>query len=85
MKNEENFVQKLRQKLENSEKFIYWNKAIGLTFDDFDIVEIDNYTTIKKGKKDIGVYAIFIKNGVVDCIAYDTNNEYTRRYNLEEA
>jgi len=84
MKNKDKFLKQLKFKLEQTQKFKYWNSAIGICWEDFEIIELNNYLPIKKGKKDIGIYAIFLRDGVVDSIAYDMNNEYVRKHNLEE-
>ena len=79
-------INELKQQLENNKSFQGWNKAIGLSFDDFDIVElIKNDTkllTHKKGKKDIGKYSIIIKNSVIDSFHFDMANETVRQNRL---
>lgn len=77
----------VKKALESNKGFQGWNKAIGLSFDDFDVIElIENDTrfiTYKKGKKDIGDYSIRIKNGVVDSFCFDMANETVRQSRLD--
>ena len=77
----------IKKELENNKSFQYWNKAIGLSFDDFDILEfVENNTkflVLKEGKKDIGKYYIQIKNGVINGIFFDFDNEKDRQNTLK--
>jgi hypothetical protein len=84
MINQDEFIQNLKIRLEASKSFKYWNKAIGLSFDDFEILELNNGIPLKKGKRDIGVYEIFLKGGVIDSVAYDMNNKKVNEYELKE-
>ena len=84
MKNKDEFLKQLKFKLEQTQKFKYWSNAISISWEDFEIIELSNWLPIKKGKKDIGIYAIFLRDGVVDSVAYDMNNECVRKHILEE-
>lgn len=76
----------VKKELESDKNFQYWNKAIGLSFEDFDVLElVENDTKFlvhKRGKKDIGKYSIQIKDGVVDCFCFDVANESVRQNRL---
>lgn len=76
----------VKKALESNKSFQGWNKSIGLSFEDFDVVElIENDTkllTHKKGKKDIGDYSIRIKSGVVDSFCFDMDNEAVKQNRL---
>ena len=77
----------VKKELENNKSFQYWKEAIGLSFEDFDVLElVENDTKFlvhKKGKKDIGRYSIQIKNGVVDCFCFSMDNDKVRQNTLK--
>ena len=77
----------VKKELENNKSFQYWKEAIGLSFEDFDVLElIENDTKFlvhKRGKKDIGRYSIQIKNGVVDCFCFGMDNDKVRQNTLK--
>ena len=76
----------IKKALESNKSFQGWNKTIGLSFEDFDIVELiesdTKLLTHKKGKKDIGNYIIRLKNGVVDSFSFDMANKTVRQNRL---
>ena len=78
----------VKKALESNKSFQGWKKDIGLSFEDFDVVElIKNDTraiTHKEGKKDIGKYTIFIKDGEVDSFCFDVANETVRQNTLRK-
>lgn len=80
-------LETIKKQIEDNKSFQYWNKAIGLSFDDFDILElVENNTKFlkhKEGKKDIGNYSIRIKNGAVDSFCFDVANESVRQHTLK--
>lgn len=77
----------VKKALESDKSFQYWNEAIGISFEDFDVLElIENDTKFlvhKKGKKDIGRYSIQIKNCVIDCFCFGMDNEKVRQHTLK--
>ena len=77
----------VKKELENNKSFQYWKEAIGLSFEDFDVLElVENDTKFlvhKKGKKDIGRYSIQLKNGVVDCFYFGMDNDKVRQNTLK--
>jgi hypothetical protein len=80
-------LETIKKQVEDNKSFQYWNKAIGLSFDDFDILElVENDTKFlkhKEGKKDIGNYYICLKNGVINGAFFDLDNETVRQDNLK--
>ncbi len=56
-------INEIKQLLESSDSFKYWNQEIGLTFEDFNIIDKESGLTLKEGKKDIGFYWIYLENG----------------------
>lgn len=83
-----NIIEISRFELENDEKFQYWNKSIGLSFDDFTILELCKETkrfyVHKEGKKDIGNYSIQVSNGEVESFGFDMANEKVRQNTLKK-
>jgi hypothetical protein len=78
--------EKIKQQVETNQSFQYWNKAIGLSFDDFSVYEFmsnDKVIVLKNGNKTIGNYSIYLKNGVIDSFCFDMNNETVRKHTLE--
>lgn len=61
----------LREQLENNKSFQYWKKEDGLSFEDFDIVDLDSNEQLHNGKKDIGFFCLYIKDGVINKALYD--------------
>lgn len=64
-------INELKQQLENNESFQYWRKEDGLSFEDFDIVDLDSNLQLHTGKKDIGDFCLYLKNGVISKAFYD--------------
>lgn len=61
----------LKEQLENNKSFQYWRKEDGLSFEDFDIVDLDSNLQLHTGKKDIGLFCLNLKNGVIDSAFYN--------------
>jgi hypothetical protein len=79
----------IKKQLESEEYFKYWNKAIGLSFEDFSILlwcEDETLYKLKDGKKDIGTaYAINLnKDFVITGYNYELNNEAARLNRLKQ-
>ena len=79
----------IKKQLENEDYFKYWNKAIGLSFEDFSILLWNDNKTVyrlKDGKKDIGTaYSINLnKDGVITGYNYELNNEAARLNRLKQ-
>jgi len=77
----------VKKALESNKSFQYWKEAIGLSFEDFDILElVENNTkflVLKEGKKDIGNYYIYLKNSALNGVFFDLDNEKVRQDNLK--
>jgi len=73
----------IKRELEQNTTFQYWNKAIGLTFDEFSIIDLDREVYIKEGKKEIGDYDILVKDGKIYSIGFCMNNELVRLHTLK--
>lgn len=76
-------LKEIREELEEEKHFKYWNKAIGLTFDDFSIIDIDKGFCVKQGKIEIGRYYIYLQDGTINSFGFDMNNEHVRMNTLK--
>lgn len=77
-------LKEIKKDLESNRNFIYWKKAIGLSFDDFSIIDVIKSKWIKKGKSDIGNYCIYLENGIVDSFTFDMDNKFARQHRLKK-
>ncbi len=64
-------VGEIKEALESSDNFNYWHNEVGITFDDFDILDIKKSKKLINGKKDIGSYCIFIQDSNIQSVQYD--------------
>ena len=80
-------LETIKQQVETNKSFQYWSKAIGLSFDDFSILELveDNtkFLVLKNGNEEIGNYFIYLKNGAIDGLLFDMDNEAVRQHTLK--
>ena len=77
-------INEIKQLVESSDSFKHWNQEIGLTFEDFNIIDKESGLTLKEGKKDIGFYWIYLENGKIYGVGYDMNCEAVRNHNMIE-
>ena len=61
----------LKLQLENSKSFQYRKNEDGLSFEDFDIVDLDSNLQLHTGKKDIGMFCLYLKAGAISKALYD--------------
>ncbi|MFX4242624.1 hypothetical protein ACOL22_07565 [Aliarcobacter butzleri] len=61
----------LKEQLENNKRFQYWKNEDGLSFEDFDIVDLDSNLQLHTGKKDIGSFCLYLKDGAISKALYD--------------
>jgi hypothetical protein len=77
----------VKKALESDKSFQYWKEAIGLSFEDFDVLELIKNDTrllsLKEGKKDIGQYEVYIKNDEIYSFSFDIHNEKVRENTLK--
>lgn len=77
----------VKKALESDKSFQYWKVAIGLSFKDFDVLELIKNDTMfhvhKEGKKDIGKYEVYIKNDEIYSFSFDIHNEKVRKHTLK--
>ena len=76
-------MQRIKKQLEENEGFQFWNNEIGLSFDDFTLVNVETNEILKEGKKDIGKYFIYVDQTGIKSVCYDFDNETVRKHNLK--
>ncbi len=64
-------IKAIRNQIEKNDSFQHWKKEVGLSFEDFDLIDLNTNKTISHGKKDIGYYWIYLKAGKIYSIGYD--------------
>lgn len=77
-------INEIKQLLESSDSFKYWNEEIGLAFEDFNIIDKQTGLTLKDGKKDNGYYWIYLEDVEIYGVGYDMNCEAVRNHNIIE-
>lgn len=76
-------INKIKKQIKDEYTFLHWNDVIGLTFEDFTIVDTNSNIIYQQGKKDIGNYTISIKDNEIEAINYDMDNDAVKNYGLE--
>ncbi|PLY08348.1 MAG: hypothetical protein C0625_01815 [Arcobacter sp.] len=77
-------IKEISKTLKKNKSFQYWNKEIGLSFEDFDLIDMDKDEIISHGKKDIGNYTLFLKNGKIESAFFDLDNESVRNIKIKK-
>ena len=67
----DNILHVIKLKIEASKTFQYWKQEIGLSFDNFDIVDLGTHGVLQRGKKDLGSYTVFTKGDMIHSAAYE--------------
>ena len=65
-------IQEIKKEVENSKGFKYWHEQVGITIDDFRIIDIASNSVVHKGNKQIGDYCIIILDDGTFTVSYDT-------------
>jgi len=68
---EDEISRDIKTRLENSEKFKYWNKEVGITFDDFKIIDVVKKKQLCGGTTRLGDCYIFILDSDKIRVCYD--------------
>ena len=77
-------LEQIKQKVENSEQFIYWNKEVGITFEDFKVIDVENNILRANGSNKIGSYEIMVLKDNKLQVCYDLTVESARAKRLEK-
>jgi len=76
-------LSEIQEKLEASNDFKYWNNELGITFEDFEVIDLQSNKIIKQGKKDIGSYSILVKEDNLLSVLYDLTVDSLRDKRLQ--
>ncbi len=68
-------LEEIKTRLEANNTFKHYSSDVGITFEDFDIIDLQAEKFIKRGKKDIGEYSIMIKDDNKLTVSYDLTVE----------
>lgn len=64
-------IEKIKEQLELNKSFQHEKKELGISFEDFDLIDQDTNELISHGKKDIGNYVLYLKNGLIVSAFFD--------------
>jgi len=67
-------MQKIQARLENNDTFQHHRDEVGISWKDFEVIDLTTNRVLKQGSKDIGSYSIFI-NGDKMSAYYDLTVE----------
>lgn len=74
-------ITEIKARLESSTQFQHFQKEDGISWDDFEVIDLTDCKVIKQGSKEIGNYTIFI-NGNKLSVSYDLTVDSLRDRNL---
>lgn len=77
-------IEQIRERLENSEKFQFWSKEVGITFDDFQVIDVKASKVLRSGSKEIGDYCIMILDDDRLQASYDLTVDSMREKRLQK-
>ncbi len=53
-------IEDIKERLESSEQFKYWSEEVGITFDDFKVIDTTTNKVLCSGSDKIGNYCIMV-------------------------
>ena len=77
-------IEQIKERLENSESFKYWSEEVGITFDDFKVIDAKENKVLCSGSKKIGDYCIMILDDDKLQASYDLTVESMREKRLQK-
>jgi len=76
-------IEEIKQRLENSKDFKYWSKEVGITFNDFKVIDTRTKKVLCSGSNKIGEYCILILDDDKLKTQYDLTVENMREKRLQ--
>ena len=76
-------IEQIKERLENSQDFKYWSEEVGITFDDFKVIDVKANKVLCSGSDKIGDYCILILDNDKLRVGYDLTAERLRENNLQ--
>ena len=77
-------IEQIKARIENSKGFKYWNSEVGITFDDFKVVDARTNKVLCGGSDKIGNYCIIILDDDRLQVIYDLTVESMREKRLQK-
>lgn len=75
-------IEDIKKRLEDSEQFKYWNEEVGISFDDFKVIDTMKNKVLCNGSDKIGSYCIMILEDDKLQVGYDLTVESMREKRL---
>ena len=76
-------VEEIKKRLESSKDFKFWSEEVGITFNDFKVIDTTTNKVLCAGSSKIGEYCIMILNDEELKVCYDLSVEDTREKRLK--
>ena len=77
-------IEDIKARIENSEDFKYWSNGVGITFDDFKVIDTKTNKVLCSGSDKIGEYCILILDDDKLKTMYDLTVESMREKRLQK-
>ncbi|SFV58302.1 hypothetical protein MNB_SM-7-1325 [hydrothermal vent metagenome] len=77
-------IKQIKERLENSKEFQYWSDEVGITFDDFRVIDAKSNKVLHNGSDRIGNYWILILDDEKLRVSYDLTVESMREKRLQK-
>ena len=75
-------IEDIKKRLEDSEQFKYWSEEVGISFDDFKVIDTTTNKVLCSGSDKIGSYCIMILDDDKLQVGYDLTVESMREKRL---
>ena len=76
-------IEQIKERLESSKDFKYWSEEVGITFDDFKVIDTNTNKVLCSGSDKIGSYCIMILDDDRLQVSYDLTVEGMREKRLK--
>ena len=76
-------IEQIKERLESSKDFKYWSEEVGITFDDFKVIDTNTNKVLCSGSSEVGSYCIMILDDDRLQVSYDLTVESMREKRLQ--
>ena len=76
-------IEQIKERLESSKDFKYWSEEVGITFDDFKVIDTTTNKILCSGSDKIGSYCIMTLDDDRLQVSYDLTVESMREKRLK--
>jgi len=77
-------IEQIKARLENSEDFKYWSNEVGITFDDFKVIDTKTNKVLCSGSDKTGNYCVVILDDDKLRVGYDLTADSIREKRLQK-